>query len=70
LRRAPPERARLAPEHGWLEVHVDEAPALKGLGIEAGLSYNVREARAEGTVLREVKVALLHPESFDIGQDV
>jgi hypothetical protein len=40
------------------------------LDVEVGLSYNVMETREDGQYLRELKVALVHPESFDLDRDV
>jgi hypothetical protein len=57
-------------EHHCLELHVDQIGALKGLNVEVGLSYNVMEAREDGPYLRELKVALARPETFDRDRDV
>jgi pyruvate formate-lyase activating enzyme-like uncharacterized protein len=53
-----------------LELHVGQIAALKGLDVEVGISYNVMEAREDAQYLRELKVALAHPESFDLARDV
>jgi len=70
LRRSHTDR-RLFDETGnCLELHVRQIEALKGLSVEVALSYNVMETRDDGTFLRELKVDLVHPESFDIERDV
>jgi len=53
-------------EHQFLEFPVKEIKALKGLDLEIGISSYILEERREGTCLRELKVDLTHPDSFDI----
>jgi hypothetical protein len=69
LRANHSDRYRLDGAHNCLELHVDQIGALKGLNIEVGLSYNVMEMREAGRCLRELKIALAHPENFDLDQD-
>lgn len=61
---------RLDEDHNCLELHVNQIGALKGLNVEVGLSYNVMEAREDGRYLRELKIALVRPEYFDLDHDV
>jgi hypothetical protein len=41
-----------------------------GLDVELGLSFNIMETRADGQYLRELKLALIRPESFRSDQDL
>jgi len=61
-RHAPPPPAG---GQACLEIPLRELGALKGLDVEVGLSFNVMEARADGQYLRELKLALVRPDSFD-----
>ena len=61
---------QLNDDQNCLELHVEQIGTLKGLGVEVGLSYNVMETRGDGQYLRELKVALARPESFDLNRDV
>ncbi len=70
LRRNHTDRHQFNETENCLELHVSQIEALKGLNLEVALSYNVMETREDGTVLRELKVDLVHPESFDFGKDV
>lgn len=70
LRGQPDSHYRLDPDHNCLELHVNQIEALKRLEVEVGLSYNVMETREDGRYLRELKVALVRPESFDPNNDV
>ncbi|MBP2019439.1 pyruvate formate-lyase activating enzyme-like uncharacterized protein [Symbiobacterium terraclitae] len=58
------------PVHGFLEFHPARIPDLRGLDVEVALCTYVQEERAEGRVLRELKVALTTPESFDPDTDI
>ncbi|MCB8925203.1 MAG: radical SAM protein [Ardenticatenaceae bacterium] len=53
-------------EHRYLEFHVAQIPELVGLNIEVGLSTSTLEMRENELVVRELKVDLVTPESFDI----
>ena len=57
-------------EFGFLEFHVSHVTALRGLDMEVGVSYNVLEARDDGQYLRELKVDLTYPETFDPATDL
>jgi pyruvate formate-lyase activating enzyme-like uncharacterized protein len=70
LRHHPDHLYRLDTDHNCLELHVSQIEALQRLNVEVGLSYNVMEAREDGHYLRELKVALVRPESFDPEQDM
>jgi pyruvate formate-lyase activating enzyme-like uncharacterized protein len=63
--------APLPPNDGqsYLELPLHELGALRGLDLEVGLSFNVLEPRADGQYLRELKLALVRPESFDPGAE-
>ena len=39
--------------------------AAAGLDVDLGLSYNVFETRADGQYLRELKLALIRPATFE-----
>lgn len=54
---------------GYFEFHVSQIEMLKGLDIEVGLSYNVFETRKGEQYLRELKLALVKPETFDFTHD-
>lgn len=70
LRRAHTDRHHFEENGNCLELHVSHIEALKGLNLEVALSYNVMETREDGTFLRELKVDLVHPESFNFEQDL
>lgn len=57
-------------DHNYLEFHVSLIPALRKLDIEVGISWNVLEARDDGEYLREVRIDLTTPQSFDVATDV
>jgi hypothetical protein len=57
-------------ELGYLEFPVQKIRALRELPLEVGISYGVLETRGRDKVLRELKVALTTPQSFDIEKDV
>ena len=54
---------------GYLEFHVSQIDKLKGLNVEVGLSYNVFETRQGEPYLRELKLSLVKPETFDLTHD-
>jgi hypothetical protein len=76
----PPVRERLEqagyrhydfnPQHSYLEFHIDRIRSLKPLDVEVGISYQVLEERQEGPVLRELKVDLTTPRTFNLSKDV
>lgn len=57
-------------DYDYLEFHVDQIKALKKLDIEIGISYQVREKREDGSYLRELKLDLTTPDTFDRREDV
>lgn len=57
---------RINQEHQFLEFHVREIKNLKGLNVEIAISSQIIEAREDGQYLRELKVELTYPESFDL----
>lgn len=57
-------------EHDYLEFHVSQIPALRELDIEVGVSWNVMEERDDGEYLREVRIDLTTPQTFDLAIDV
>jgi uncharacterized protein len=58
------------PEHKYMEFHVSKVAALKKLDIEVAVSWNVLESRNDGPCVRELKVGLAYPRSFDMENDV
>lgn len=58
---------RLNEEHQFLEFNVREIELLKKLPVEVGISFNIREVRNGESVLRELKLDLVHPSDFNIG---
>ncbi|SDH88416.1 radical SAM protein [Desulfosporosinus hippei] len=52
-------------DYQFLEFHVERIKDLKKLEIEIGISYNVMEKREHETYLRELKLDLTSPKSFD-----
>lgn len=57
-------------EHRYLEFHVDQIPHLADLDIEIGLSTSTLEMRENEWVVRELKVDLTQPNSFNLENDV
>jgi uncharacterized protein len=72
LRGQPIDLRRASDEDGCLELHPSQVAALHAAGVEVdlGLSYNVLETRADGQYLRELKLALIRPATFDAELDV
>jgi pyruvate formate-lyase activating enzyme-like uncharacterized protein len=72
LRGQPAGLRRASDDQRCLELHPSQVAALHaaGLDVELGLSFNVLETRADGQYLRELKLALIHPDSFECEQDV
>jgi len=64
------ENYLLSEEHSYLEFHVDKIGTLKKLDIEIGISTNILEKRADGLVLRELKVDVTTPKIFQMTKDV
>lgn len=52
-------------EHQFLEFHIKEVKNLKGLDLEVGISSSILEEREDGAYLRELKVELTRPETFE-----
>jgi pyruvate formate-lyase activating enzyme-like uncharacterized protein len=57
-------------EHNYLEFHVNQIRLLKDFEIEIGISTSILENRNGETVLRELKVDLTTPQTFDLEQDL
>lgn len=57
-------------EHGYLEFHVSQVRRLKKFDLEIGISTNVVEIRDEVPVLRELKVDVTTPKTFQLSKDV
>jgi len=56
--------------YDYVEFHVKQIAALKGLDVEVGITSNIIEARADGQYVRELNVDLAYPESFDLARDL
>jgi pyruvate formate-lyase activating enzyme-like uncharacterized protein len=69
LRATPAGCPPATSSHDYIELSLADLKALKGLDVEVGLSFNVIEPRADGQYLRELKLALIRPESFDPGAE-
>ncbi|MDX1687184.1 MAG: radical SAM protein, partial [Candidatus Promineifilaceae bacterium] len=54
----------------YLEFHVSQIGALRDLDVEIGLSTSTFETREDGAYLRELKVDLTTPQTFDLDHDV
>jgi uncharacterized protein len=63
-------RYSLNHEHNFLEFHVGKIKLLKAIDVEIGISTSVIEEREGEKVVRELKVDLTTPTSFDISSDV
>ncbi len=59
-----------SPEYHYVEFPVDKIKALEGLDLQVGLSTNVMEDREDGEYLRELKVDLTTPETFEPWRDL
>ena len=72
VRGQPAERRRPSEDGASLELHPSLVPALRAAGLEVdlALSFNVFETRPDGEYLRELKLALVRPETFDPEVDV
>jgi pyruvate formate-lyase activating enzyme-like uncharacterized protein len=58
------------PDHHYLEFQVSKIKTLRKLDIDIGISYNVLETRNGDTVMRELKVDITRPKSFNFSKDV
>ena len=58
------------PEHKYMEFHLSKMAVLRKLDIEVAVSWNVLENRNDGPYVRELKVSLAYPKSFDMETDV
>jgi len=54
----------------YLEFHVNKIPLLQEMNLEVGISSSVIEQRDDGECLRELKVELVYPETFQLEIDV
>jgi hypothetical protein len=72
LRGQPPELRRTGDDGLCLELHPSQVPALRAarLDVDLALSFNVFETRSDGEYLRELKLALIRPDTFDPEADV
>lgn len=70
LRRKRVKRYVHNQEYDYLEFHVDDIKRLGQLNVEIGISYSLFEQRPDGQYLRELKVDLTYPTSFDREQDI
>jgi len=57
-------------EYNYLEFHVSQIRSLKKLGVEVGLCTNVLENRNGDLYIRELKVDLTTPDTFQLTKDV
>ena len=57
-------------DHNYLEFNVDQIPALRGLDVEIGISWNVLEERGDGAYVREVRIDLTSPVAFNLATDI
>lgn len=61
---------QLNEEHNYLEFHISKVRSLRKLDIEVGISSNVIESRNGDTVIRELKVDVAKPKTFQLSKDV
>jgi len=58
-------------EHNYMEFHINKVRALAKLDIEeVGISYSVLENRNNEMMIREVKVDIACPKTFQLSKDV
>jgi len=57
-------------EQGYLEFHVSKVRSLRKFDIEVGISSNVIENRNGDMVIRELKVDVAQPKTFQLSKDV
>lgn len=70
LKQSAPVDLQRNRDHDYLEFHVSQIPALRELDVEVGISWNVMEERDDGEYLREVRIDLTTPQTFDIAIDI
>ncbi len=58
------------PDHHYLEFHVDQIKNLEKLELEVGVATSVMENRSDGEYLRELRVDLTTPKTFDPETDL
>ena len=58
-------RYSLNNDHNFLEFNIKDISKLKNMDLEIGLSSSIIETREGEKCLRELKVDLIHPETFD-----
>ncbi len=61
---------QLNTDYNYLEFHVDKIRSLKKLNVEVGICYQVLEERQGEPVLRELKVDLTTPSTFNLAKDI
>jgi len=59
-------RYQLNKEHEFLEFPVQEIYALKNLDLEVAISSNIIETREDECYLRELRIELVHPKTFEM----
>ncbi len=52
-------------DHNFLEFNIKDIPKLKNMDLEIGLSSSIIETREGEKCLRELKIDLVHPETFN-----
>jgi uncharacterized protein len=57
-------------EYDYLEFHIEAIRLLGRLSVEVGISSSLFEMRPDGQYLRELKVDLTYPASFEMAQDI
>ena len=57
-------------EHHYVEFHVNQIETLHALDIEVGLSTSLMEDRPDGEYLRELRVDMTTPQTFELAADV
>lgn len=70
LDRAHEQRYSVNQDHRYIEFHPEGMAALQHMNVQAAVCTLVREERPDGPVLRELKLALTTPETFDLGSDL
>lgn len=68
--RAGDRRFAFDRDNDCLQFYPGKVRALRGLVEEVGISYNVYEERADGPVLRELRLDLTTPQTFRISSDL
>ncbi|WP_425804440.1 hypothetical protein ACHOLT_20235 [Desulfitobacterium sp. Sab5] len=57
-------------DYQFLEFPVNQIKLLKDLDLEIGISTNIMETRKDGKYLRELKIDLTYPHSFNLEKDI